>query len=87
MITPSDTKRAIPDPTDRPYAGILSVGLTLHVEQSNSYHGLRLVTGVVGPAALAGDTQQEVHRHIGSDLPQGWDYQLDNEPILNPAYE
>lgn len=87
MVTPADTQRAVPDPTDRPYAGILSIGLTLHVEQLNTYHGIKFITGVVGPASMAGDTQREVHRHIGSALPQGWDYQLENEPILNLAYE
>lgn len=87
MVTPDDTKRSVPDPTDRPYVGILSVGLTLHVEQSNSYHGLRFLTGVVGPWSLAGETQCEVHRLVRSGQPQGWDYQLENEPILNLAYE
>ncbi len=87
MVTPSDTARPNPAPDDRPYAGILSFGLTLHIEQSNSYHGLKFITGVVGPASLAKETQREVHRLIGNDLPQGWDYQLKNEPILNLAYE
>ena len=39
----------MPDPNDSPYAGILSFGLTLHVEKENSYHGLKFMTGVVGP--------------------------------------
>lgn len=45
------------------------------------------IGGVVGPGSLAKITQREVHRLIGNDLPQGWDYQLKNEPILNLAYE
>jgi lipid A 3-O-deacylase len=87
MITPADTRRSVPDPDDRPYAGILSIGLALHVERSNSYHGLKFITGVVGPWSLAEQTQREVHRLVGSRRPRGWDYQLDNEPILNLAYE
>jgi len=87
MLTPADKERTIPDPTDRPYAGILSIGLTLHVEKLESYHGLKLVTGVVGPSSLAKEMQQEVHRHINSQQAQGWDYQLENEPILNLVYE
>ena len=87
MFTPEDTTLAIPDPTDRPYAGILSFGLTLHVERSNSYHGLKFITGVVGPWSLAEETQRIVHDLGGWGEPQGWDYQLENELILNLAYE
>jgi hypothetical protein len=87
MFTPSDKDRNPPDPNDRPYAGILTFGLTLHVEKTNSYHGLKFITGVVGPAALAEETQNTVHRLIGDGQSQGWDYQLHNEPIFNFAYE
>jgi hypothetical protein len=87
MFTPEDKDRRVPDPNDRPYAGILAFGLTLHVEHSNSYHGLKFMSGVVGPGALAHETQDAVHSLIGSDKSQGWDYQLENEPIFNFAYE
>jgi lipid A 3-O-deacylase len=87
MFTPADTTRRVPDPNDRPYAGILAVGISLHVERSNSYHGLKFFTGVVGPWSLAEETQREIHRLIGNGQPQGWSYQLENEPILNLAYE
>lgn len=87
MFTPDDTKRSDPDPKDRPYAGILAFGLTLHVEHPNSYHGLKFVTGVVGPWSGAKETQDTVHDIIGNDRAQGWDHQLHNEPILNFAYE
>lgn len=87
MFTPDDTARSVPDPNDRPYAGVLAFGLTLHVVRSNSYHGLKFVTGVVGPASLAKETQDTVHDLIGDGKSQGWDYQLHNEPIFNLAYE
>ena len=87
MVTPSDTTLAVPDPKDRPYAGILSVGLSLHVERGNQYNGLKFITGVVGPWSLADETQKQVHRWVGSGQPQGWDYQLHNEPIFNLVYE
>ncbi len=87
MFTPADTQRSIPDPNDRPYAGILSFGLTLHVEKENSYHGLKFMTGVVGPGSLAEESQNTVHRLIGNDTSEGWGYQLHNEPIFNLAYE
>jgi hypothetical protein len=87
MFTPSDTDRPFPDPNDRPYAGILAFGLTLHVDRPNSYHGLKFVTGVLGPWSLAEETQTWIHDLIGNDEAQGWDYQLENEPIFNLAYE
>jgi hypothetical protein len=87
MFTPEDTDLSPPDPNDRPYAGILAFGLTLHVEKDRSYHGLKFVTGVVGPWSLAEETQNTVHDLSGADRSQGWDYQLENEPIFNLAYE
>jgi len=87
ILTPADTSRPVPDANDRPYAGILAVGISLHVERSNSYHGLKFITGVVGPWSLAEETQREVHRLLGNEQPQGWSHQLENEPILNLAYE
>lgn len=87
MFTPDDTDRAVPDPNDRPYAGILALGLTLHVERGNSYHGLKLVTGVVGSGSLAQETQDFVHELINDEKSQGWDHQLHNEAIFNLAYE
>ncbi|MHB9007961.1 MAG: lipid A deacylase LpxR family protein [Limisphaerales bacterium] len=87
MITSGDKLMPIPDPEDRPYAGILYAGLALHVDQGKRYHGLKFITGVAGPWALAGEAQREVHRWIQTDLPQGWDYQLHNEPLFNLIYE
>ncbi len=87
MVTPADKTRPVPDPNDRPYVGFLGVGLSLHVDRSNAYHGLRFVTGVVGPSSLAEETQRGVHRLVGIDEPQGWDYQFTNEPVLNLTYE
>lgn len=87
MVTPEKTGLPIPDPNDRPYAGILWVGLALHVEKARDYHGLKFITGMVGPASLAKETQQFVHELLGQSVPQGWDYQLHDEPVLNLVYE
>ncbi len=87
MVTPEDITRAIPDPDDRPYSGILYLALSLHIDRQNAYHGLKLISGVVGSWSLAEETQTAVHRLVGSSLPQGWDAQLHNEPVLNLVYE
>lgn len=87
MFTPEDTDLNPPDSNDRPYTGILAFGLTLHVERDRSYHGLKFVVGVVGPWSGAEETQNTVHDLIGNEKAKGWDYQLENEPIFNLAYE
>lgn len=87
MVTPADINRPIPDPADRPYAGMLYGALSTQFMDENRFHGLKLITGVVGPASLAEETLKAVHKLIGDDEPQGWDYQLKNEPILNLVYE
>jgi len=87
MFTPANKDLSPPDPDDRPYAGILAFGLTLHVEKDRSYHGLKFVTGVVGPWSLAEETQNAVHGLTGNEKSKGWDYQLENEAIFNLAYE
>ena len=87
MITSGNKLLPIPYPNDRPYAGILYGGLSLHIDRDNSYHGLKVIGGVVGPWSYAEQTQKLVHRWVGSPQPQGWDYQLNNEPIFNLVYE
>jgi lipid A 3-O-deacylase len=87
MVTPADTARATPDPTDRPYAGLLFAGASWQRLAANRYAALKLITGVVGPPSLAEQTQKAVHRAIGAAQPEGWDHQLRTEPILNAVYE
>ena len=87
VITPSDTGRSIPDRLDRPYAGIFTTGLTLHVEGESACHSLKVCAGLVGPWSLAERTQREVHHLFGFGHPLGWDYQLKNEPVIDLAYE
>jgi lipid A 3-O-deacylase len=87
MVTPGDKLLSVPDPNDRPYAGILYAGISLHIDHGHSYHGWKFITGVVGPWSLAEVTQKQVHRWVDSGQPQGWDYQLHNEPIFNFVYE
>ncbi len=87
IITPRDTYRVPPDPHDRPYAGLLHVGVSTQLRLKNGFHGLKFVAGVVGPASLAEETQSWFHHLIGNHVPRGWDYQLKNEPFFNLVYE
>ena len=87
QFTPTDLSLGNPDPNDRPYAGFLYVGLTSFLQKPDSLHGFKLLVGIVGPASLSETLQKYTHHLIGSTMPQGWDYQLKNEPVINLAYE
>ena len=87
IATPADISRPVPDPNDRPYAGLLYVAASTHLIRENRFHGLKFITGVVGPYSFAEETQRAVHEFSGSPTPQGWDYQLKTEPIFNLVYE
>jgi hypothetical protein len=50
-------------------------------------HQLTLRLGLVGPATGADEIQTWFHEIIGSPIPQGWDTQLKNEPIVNLFYQ
>ncbi|TVQ40462.1 MAG: lipid A deacylase LpxR family protein [Geminicoccaceae bacterium] len=86
IFTPEDTDRPNPDPDDRPYAGWLYGVFTLSSATATRYGSLELQLGVVGPAALGEQAQNNVHDFFNIDRALGWDYQLANEPGVNLVY-
>ena len=87
MFTPTDIERRSPDPRDRPYAGWTYGSVGLVSDRGDRMDSLQLQLGIVGPASLAGETQDFVHDLIGSPDPQGWDNQIDNEPGLALSWQ
>lgn len=88
MYSPSDITKRNPDPTDRPFAGWLYGRLSVIAEAPRQVNRFDLDLGVVGPASLAEQTQKAVHRVVpGARWPQGWGYQLHNEPGIILSYE
>lgn len=87
IFTPKDTKRSDPISDDRPYAGWLYVGFTATVRSEQRLDTFEFSLGVVGPSALAKQTQGEVHRHLGISSPQGWANQLHDEAALLALYD
>lgn len=93
MFTPQDPTRTDLILNDRPYAGLLYVGVAWnrrkHEPQSDSeiLDTRELTLGVIGPLALAREAQNLVHKVIGADQFQGWDNQLGNEPALQMAMD
>lgn len=87
MYTASDKLLRDPPRDDRPYAGWLygSVGVVARTGRVLDQASLSL--GVVGPAAMAHETQDVIHRIVNSPLANGWDTQLENEPTLQFTYQ
>ena len=93
MFTPEDSTRTDLIANDRPYAGLLYLGLAWnqrkHEPESNReiLDTREITLGVIGPWSLAEQSQNLVHDAIGSPRFQGWDNQLKNEPALQLAMD
>jgi lipid A 3-O-deacylase len=87
MYTPTDLKSPEPPPGQHPYAGVIYVDSSLFSMSRVAIHQLTLRLGLVGPATGAEHIQRWIHEIIGSPIPQGWDTQLKNEPIVNLFYQ
>ena len=82
MATPEDITLEVPEQNDLPYTGILFF-TTTHLRTDNKFSDdIFLTLGLVGPLSFAAESQEFVHRVIGSDIPQGWDTQLDDELVF-----
>jgi len=88
IYTPEDKEAVAVVEDDRPYAGWLYVGASIHQEDLGGPGGVDTLTsfeldlGVVGPAALGEETQRVFHSLGSTRDPNGWDNQLDNEPAV-----
>jgi len=93
MYTPEDHTRTDLIPDDRPYAGLLYMGLAWNRRahpQGARYEMLdtrELTLGVIGPWSLAQQSQNLVHDLRGIDRFHGWRKQLHNEPAFQIAME
>jgi hypothetical protein len=88
MITPRDIWKRKPDPSDYPYSGALFVTHSLHTTNSIKKYNLQTswLAGIMGPQALAGETQKLVHSWVAFTKPQGWDHQLKTDLLLNASF-
>jgi hypothetical protein len=93
MFTPKDPARTDLVLDDRPYAGLLYVGMSWnrrkHAPQRNSetLDTREITLGIIGPLALAEPTQNLFHNMMGVDRFLGWQHQLKNEPALQLAID
>jgi len=82
MYTPDDLAESELIENDVPYAGTLLWHTKIRHYGNNSANSLGLTLGIVGPASLAELSQTVIHKAIGATEPEGWDHQLDNEPVV-----
>lgn len=86
MFTPEDIHVSALLPDQRPYAGWLGLGFSLHAKTDQRLHSIELSVGVVGPSSLAENTQDLVHDLLNERKAQGWDNQLNDELTVNLHY-
>lgn len=83
MQTPADIAQPEVILNDVPYVGFLGWGNSFYGFSDDTFWGAQWLAGWVGEEALADQSQEFVHNLIGGEDPEGWDHQLDSEPILN----
>lgn len=87
MYTPTNRDRRDLITDDRPYAGALMLSLGYNARLGDTLRTSQLRFGMVGPAAHAGQVQNQWHRIIGVDRFRGWHNQLHNEPVVQMIHE
>jgi hypothetical protein len=87
IYTPADTASAIPNPHDRPYAGVLLGNISLLSDTEDSRSVLALSLGLVGPGSGAENLQNGFHSLIGQTKANGWRGQISNTPAINLLHE
>ncbi len=85
--TPSDIEIVEPQPNERPYAGTMMFDTQVYQYTAMHADKFQGLIGIIGPASLAKDGQRWLHSIIGSDDPNGWEYQIDNTFLFQFGYE
>jgi lipid A 3-O-deacylase len=88
VFTPEDTSSSDLVRNDRPYAGWVYGGISVHADtrrtgsnpSPDTLDTVELDIGIVDPYALGRQVQNGVHELIGVAASNGWGHQLDNEP-------
>ena len=85
MFTPDDITATTPLPDQHPYAGWLYLSLSVVAKNKDKtiLDVASLDLGIVGPSAGAEYVQREFHQIIDSRDPEGWQFQLHDEPGVN----
>jgi len=84
IVTPDDITLVDPPrpPDDLPYAGLLSYSDIWIKVYPRYAEKIGVTIGIVGEYSFAEHTQTFVHEITGSDEPEGWDTQLNDEIVF-----
>jgi len=88
MYTPNVISSPDIQINDRPFAGWLYFGaksISTSSKRSNRITS-ELYLGIVGPYALAGETQTFIHKITNSTIPKGWPNQVDSDLGINYVF-
>lgn len=71
---------------DLPYLGMLGWTHSFIAFNDERLSGFGWMIGLVGENSFAEEFQEAVHSATGAEDPEGWEHQLDNEPVLSFFY-
>ncbi len=83
MFTPSDPEPYTLIPDERPYAGVVLLGMSFHAKDQNVLNSLSISGGMVGPHAYGEETQDFIHDLKDVEKFNGWDNQVPDEVVFN----
>ncbi len=86
IVTPEEISRSDLIEDDVPYGAFLGIANSWIAFDESRFTGFGMTLGLVGPAALGEFSQRLIHGLTNSEVPNGWDNQLENEPIVNFTY-
>jgi lipid A 3-O-deacylase len=87
IYTPVDIEEEDVVEDERPYAGITFISVGFHSRLERKMDTIEVALGLVGPSSYAEQCQKAVHNVFNDIQPNGWDNQLNNEPIFEIVYE
>ena len=87
IYTPSDIKIADLIENERLYGGWLYIENILFVRDDNVMDIIGMDVGITGKDSGSESTQKFIHKIVGSDIPQGWDNQIEEELGINLLYQ
>jgi len=82
IYTPNATESYQEERNDRPYAGIAYLEWGVNSFDKKSITSLILDVGLIGPWAMAEETQNTVHNIAGFEETNGWEYQIGNHFLM-----
>lgn len=84
IYTPKEIKYRTPRNMDRPYAGWNYGNFSItRLKGKSTVSQLETEIGLVGEISGMGQVQQWWHTETGFPTPKGWEYQIENEVVVN----